>query len=291
MPIEVAPLDAALGARITGIDLSRPLSDTEFASVHAAWLDHQVLIFPDQNMDDEDQVRFSQLFGDLPDKAVHSKGTKSGQQRHKSVMLVTNIREDGEVIGSLPDGEMHFHTDGAYERDPYRYTMLYAIEVPREGGDTMFANMYRAYETLPEELKERLDGVEAEQGFYTGVDVSDEMKQALRIDGYDGKAVHPVFIRHEETGRTAIYVNRLLTRRIIGCSDDESRELLSRLFDHSEQSDMVYQHKWRPGDFVAWDNRCTNHARTDFSGGQRRLLRRTTVQGVKPEPALSVVGA
>ena len=183
MPIELAPLEAALGVRVFGIDLSRPLSDSDFETVHAAWLDHQVLIFPDQKMDDEDQVRFSQMFGDLPDRAVHSQGTKSGQQLHKSVMLVTNIREDGKVIGSLLDGEMHFHTDGAYERDPYRYTMLYAMEVPREGGDTLFANMYRAYETLPEDLKERLAGAQAEQGFYTGVEVSDEMKQALRIDG------------------------------------------------------------------------------------------------------------
>lgn len=285
MPIEIAPLDAALGARIYGVDLSQPLTDDAFETIHAAWLKHQVLVFPGQQISDDDQVRFSKLFGDLPDKAVHSQGTKSGQQLHKSVMLVTNIREDGKVIGSLPDGEMHFHTDGAYERDPYRYTMLYAMEVPRVGGDTMFANMYRAFETLPEELKNRLDGVHAEHGFYTGVDVSDEMKQALRIDGYNGKAVHPVFIRHEETGRTALYVNRLLTRRLVGFDEEKSREILSRLFDHSEQAEMVYQHKWTPGDFVAWDNRCTNHARTDFSAGERRLLRRTTVQGVKPSQA------
>lgn len=285
MPIEIAPLDAALGARIYGVDLSQPLTDDAFETIHAAWLKHQVLVFPGQQISDDDQVKFSKLFGDLPDKAVHSQGTKSGQQLHKSVMLVTNIREDGKVIGSLPDGEMHFHTDGAYERDPYRYTMLYAMEVPRVGGDTMFANMYRAFETLPEELKNRLDGVHAEHGFYTGVDVSDEMKQALRIDGYNGKAVHPVFIRHEETGRTALYVNRLLTRRLVGFDEKKSREILSRLFDHSEQAEMVYQHKWTPGDFVAWDNRCTNHARTDFSAGERRLLRRTTVQGVKPSQA------
>lgn len=285
MPIEIAPLDAALGARIYGVDLSQPLTDDAFETIHAAWLKHQVLVFPGQQISDDDQVKFSKLFGDLPDKAVHSQGTKSGQQLHKSVMLVTNVREDGKVIGSLPDGEMHFHTDGAYERDPYRYTMLYAMEVPRVGGDTMFANMYRAFETLPEELKNRLDGVHAEHGFYTGVDVSDEMKQALRIDGYNGKAVHPVFIRHEETGRTALYVNRLLTRRLVGFDEEKSREILSRLFDHSEQAEMVYQHKWTPGDFVAWDNRCTNHARTDFSAGERRLLRRTTVQGVKPSQA------
>ena len=287
MRIEVKPLKAPLGAQVIGINLSSSLTQDEFNVIHDAWLKYQVLIFPNQKIIDEDQVRFSRMFGTLPEKAVHSQGTKSGQQLHKSVMLVTNIREDGKVIGSLPDGEMHFHTDGAYERNPYRYTMLYAIEVPRAGGDTLFANMYRAYETLPEKLKQKLDGVEAEHGFYTGVDVSEKMKQALRIDGYDGNAIHPVFIRHEETGRTALYVSRLQTRRLIGFEETESREILAHLFEHSEQTEMIYQHKWTPGDLVAWDNRCTNHARTDFGPDERRLLLRTTVQGVKPCAAVS----
>lgn len=285
MSIEIAPLDAALGARVLGIDLSKGINGDDFRTIHAAWLKYHVLIFPSQNLQDNDQVRFSRMFGDLPAKSPHSRGSKSGNQLHQSVMLVSNIREDGRVIGSLPDGEMHFHTDGAYERDPYRYTMLYALEVPKEGGDTLFANMCLAFDTLPEDLKLRLSKAEAEQGFYTGVDVSAEMKRSLRVDGYRGSAVHPIFIRHEETERISVYVNRLLTRRIIGFDNEESQNLLSRLFEHSEQSEIIYQHKWTPGDLVAWDNRCTNHARTDFSSGERRLLRRTTVQGLKPEAA------
>ena len=95
-----------------------------------------------------------------------------------------------------------------------------------------------------------------------------------------------VFIRYEETGLTALYINRLLTRRVVDCRDDDSRELLLRLFDPSERPEIFYQYSWTPGEFVAWDNRCTNHARPDFGGGERRLLRRTTVQGIKPEPAI-----
>jgi taurine dioxygenase len=285
MSIEIAPLDAALGARVLGVNLSKEINGDDFSVIHEAWLKYHVLIFPDQILQDKDQVRFSRMFGVLPEKSPHSKGSESGNQLHQSVMLVSNIREDGKVIGSLPDGEMHFHTDGAYERDPYRYTMLYALEVPKEGGDTLFANMCLAFDTLPEDLKIRLSKAEAEQGFYTGTDVSAEMKRSLRVDGYKGSAVHPIFIRHEETERISVYVNRLLTRRIIGFDDEESQNLLSRLFEHSEQSEMIYQHKWTPGDLVAWDNRCTNHARTDFSPGERRLLRRTTVQGLKPRAA------
>ena len=222
MPIEVAPLDAALGARITGIDLSRPLSDIEFASVHAAWLDHQVLIFPDQNMDDEDQVRFSQLFGDLPDKAVHSKGTKSGQQLHKSVMLVTNIREDGEVIGSLPDGEMHFHSDGMHRDRPYRATSLYAIKVPAEGGDTMFSSQAAAYDDLSTEMQEKLDGLQGRHVFNYNKTTREEMRTDLDDSAF---AVHSLVKTNPDSGRKSLYLSRLMTRDIIGLEKNESNFL------------------------------------------------------------------
>ena len=161
--------------------------------------------------------------------------------------------------------------------------------MPESGGNTLFANMYKAYDTLDDDLKRRLAGVDAEHGFYTGVDVSDDMKSALGISDYQSTARHPVFSAHEETGRTALYVSRLLTQRIAEAGDEESREILSRLFVHSERSEFVYEHIWAPGDFVMWDNRCTNHARTDFSAGERRLLRRTTVQGVAPAGAAAEI--
>ncbi|MEC7491160.1 MAG: TauD/TfdA family dioxygenase [Pseudomonadota bacterium] len=285
MPIEISPLTAPLGATVTGVDLSESLNDEDFRKIHRAWLEHIVLVFPEQNLSDENQVTFTRHFGEMPDRPVHSKGIKSDHQIHKSVMLVSNVRENGKIIGSLPDGEMHFHTDGAYEINPYRYTMLYALEVPRQGGNTLFANMYRAYDTLPEDLKTRLCEAEAEHGFYTGSDVSDGMKQRLRISDYQNSARHPVFIRHEETGRTSLYVSRLLTESLTGFPEGESQNLLSQLFDHSERPEFVYEHIWNPGDFVVWDNRCANHARTDFGDSERRMLRRTTIQGIGPERA------
>ena len=285
MTIAVTPISNALGASITGIDLSKPLGDDAFGIVHSAMLEHLVLVFPDQELTDEEQVEFTLRFGDLPDRGVHSRGTKADDQLHKSVMLVSNIRENGEVIGSIPDGEMFFHTDGSYEEAPYRYTLLYAIEVPKNGGDTLFANMYAAYETLPDDLKELLADIDAEHGFYAGPDVTEEMRIALRVTGHSGSARHPALIRHEESSRTVLYVSRMLTRRLIGLGEDRGRDLLFRLFDHSERAENVYRHVWTPGDLVMWDNRCTNHARTDFSAGERRLLRRTTCQGTRPERA------
>lgn len=285
MTIEVAPLDAPLGARITGVDIGRPLDGDTYAAIHRAWLDHQVLVFPGQTMTEEDQIRFTRHWGEMPVRSRYAGRREEGRRAHQSVMLVSNIREDGVPIGSLPDGEMMFHSDGSYDEHPYRYTMLYALEVPSSGGNTLFANLYKAYDTLPDGLRRRLATARAEHGYYAGRHVTEAIKATLAIGPSSDSWVHPVFTAHEETGRPVLYVSRLLTRSIVGLPEAESDALLDRLLDHAERRDLIYEHVWTPGDFVIWDNRCVNHARTDFSAGERRLLRRTTVQGVRPEPA------
>ena len=193
-------------------------------------------------------------------------------------MLVSNIRENGKLIGSLPDGEMHFHSDQCYLEKPANGTFLYAIEVPSEGGDTLFLNMYKAYETLPSELKARLDGRKALNAY-----LYDSTTRAANGSKVDFSA-HPHFVQpivrtHPDTKRKALYVNRLMTFTVDGMDDEEGGTLLSKLFDHIEQEQFIYAHRWRVGDLVLWDNRCTLHARTDFSDRERRLLRRYTVLG------------
>jgi len=284
MALTVTPLDAPLGARIAGIDLSKDLSSEAFETIHRAWLDHLVLIFPDQEMTEQDQLRFPLLWGEMPQRSRYSGRREENRRAHQSVMLVSNIREDGEPIGSLPDGDMMFHSDGSYDEHPYRYTMLHAIEVPRAGGDTLFANMYAAYDALDDSLKSRLSTLRARHGYYAGRHVTAEIKQQLGIsDDVPDSCTHPLVTAHEETGRPVLFVSRLLTQSIDGAEDS----LLDDLLDHAERPEFVYQHRWAPGDFVIWDNRCVNHARTDFSAGERRLLRRTTVQGVRPDAAFS----
>ena len=291
MTLTVTPIEAPTGAQITGVDLGTELDDTAYGAIHKAWLDHQVLVFPGQTMTEEDQIRFATHWGEMPLRSRYAGRREEGRRAHESIMLISNIREDGEPIGSLPDGDMMYHSDGQYDEHPYRYTMLYALNVPSSGGNTLFANLYKAYDALPAELKNLLAHVEAQHGYYAGRHVTPEILKTLAITRVDDAFAHPVFTAHEETGRTVLYVSRLLTTGLKGLPEVEGNEILDQLLDHVEKPEFVYEHVWAPGDFVIWDNRCLNHARTDFSAGERRLLRRTTVQGVRPEPAQAVRAA
>src|SRR3954463_4851757 len=205
--IRVRPLSPALGAEIIGVDLREPLDDATFEQILAAWHQHLVILLRDQKLTEEDQVRFAERFG--PPAKIH---TKQFMQKHPAGMLISNIREDGKPIGALPDGEMHFHTDQCHQERPAMASMLYAIEIPSKGGNTLFANAYTAYETLPFDLKRRIQGRKAVNAYdydsatIRGGDVSPDAPSYA----------HPVVRTHPATGRKALYVNRLMTRRIEG---------------------------------------------------------------------------
>jgi alpha-ketoglutarate-dependent taurine dioxygenase len=270
----VRPLSPALGAEIVGVDLAQEIDDRTFAQIRDAWHEHLVILLRDQELSEDDQVRFAEKFG--PPAVIH---TKQFVRNHPAVMLISNIREDGKPIGALPDGEMHFHTDQCHQERPAMASMLYAIEVPRAGGNTLFANGYKAYETLPDALKLRIAGRKALNAY--DYDTA-AMKRGTDLADGVPSCVHPVVRTHPATGRKALYVNRLMTVRIEGLPADESDALLDTLFAHQERRDFVYEHVWRPGDLLMWDNRCTLHARTDFSPDERRLMRRVTILGEKP---------
>jgi alpha-ketoglutarate-dependent taurine dioxygenase len=268
------PLSAALGAEIVGIDLRQQMDDRTFAQVLHTWHQNLVLLLRDQELSEQDEVRFAERFG--PPAVIH---TRQFVRNHPAVMLISNIREDGKSIGALPDGEMHFHTDQCHQERPAMASMLYAIEVPSVGGNTLFANCYMAYETLPAEIKRRIDDRKALNAYdYDSAATKRGTRLAPGVPSY----VHPVVRTHPATGRKALYVNRLMTVRIEGIPANESEELLQFLFDHQERPEFIYEHVWRVGDLVMWDNRCTLHARTDFSADERRLLRRVTILGEKP---------
>jgi taurine dioxygenase len=250
--LAIRPLSPALGAEIIGVDLSRDIADDTFAQIQDAWHQNLVILLRGQRLSEEDQVRFAEKFG--PPAVIH---TKQFVRNHPAVMLISNIREDGKPIGALPDGEMHFHTDQCHQERPAMASMLYALEVPSTGGNTLFANGYEAYDTAATKRGTRL---------------------AQDVPSY----VHPVVRTHPVTGRKVLYVNRLMTVRIEGLPAQESDELLDLLFDHQERSEFIYEHVWRAGDLLMWDNRCTLHARTDFSPNERRLMRRVTILGEKP---------
>jgi taurine dioxygenase len=280
LDVKVTPLSPALGAEISGVDLKQPLSAGEVAAIKDAWNEHLVLVFRDQDLSQDDQLRFASYFGDLGSRrkapAKLASRAEGILQDHEKILLVTNIKVEGEAIGAFGDGEFWFHIDSGYTTRPYKYTFLFALELPSEGGHTLFSNMYKAYDAVPPELKRKLEG-----------------KRALHIHEYNRNrqashagdissvphCYHPVFIRHPDTGRKSLFVDRLMTTSIEGLGEEESAAILSELYDIGERREFIYEHVWRLGDFLMWDNRCTIHARTDFPKEERRLLRRCAVEG------------
>jgi taurine dioxygenase len=273
-PITTRPLSAALGLEVLDVDLREPLTPAQVTQLREAWHAGLILLLRDQTLTEEDQVRFAECFGTLA-KTINVHNTGS----HPAVMLISNIRKDGKPIGALPDGEMHFHTDQCYVEKPAAASMLYAIEVPSVGGNTLFANAYLAYETLPTGIKRRIEGRKAINAY--DYDNASTIRGTRLHEGVPQYS-HPVVRTHPATGRKALYVNRLMTLAIEGLSEAESDELLDLLFDHQEQQQFIYEHVWRVGDILMWDNRCTLHARTDFSSAERRLMRRIAILGEKP---------
>jgi alpha-ketoglutarate-dependent taurine dioxygenase len=274
-PLMIRPLSAALGLEILDVDLRNPLPPPVIARLREAWYEGLILLLRDQALSEEDQVRFAECFGP-PARTINVNNTG----KHPAVMLVSNIRKDGKPIGALPDGEMHFHTDQCYIEKPAAASMLYAIEVPRVGGNTLFANAYLAYETLPAEIKHRIDGRKAVNAYdYENASTIRGTRLREGVPQY----THPVVRTHPATGRKGLYVNRLMTIAIEGLPQAESDAVLNVLFDHQEQRRFIYEHVWRVGDILMWDNRCTLHARTDFSSAERRLMRRITILGEKPQ--------
>jgi taurine dioxygenase len=278
--IVVTPLSSACGAEISGVDLTRPLSQEAVRAIKDAWAKHLVLVFRGQNISQEHQLRFASYFGDLGSRRKAPEALRSRaegiHQDHEKVLLVSNIKVDGQAIGAFGEGEFWFHIDSGYTARPYKYTFLHALELPSTGGNTLFSNMYNAYAAVPPELKERLKGKKALHVHeYKRAEKADLSQDISNIP----HAYHPVFIIHPETGRKTLFVDRLMTSRIEGLSAEESDAILDQLYAIGERREFIYEHVWKLSDFLMWDNRCTIHARTDFPKHERRLLRRCTVEG------------
>ncbi|MSQ73245.1 MAG: TauD/TfdA family dioxygenase [Betaproteobacteria bacterium] len=276
--MQIRPLAPQIGAEIIGVDLSEPLPPEQFAKIRDAWFAHCIVLLRGQKLGEEDQVRFAAGFGELGRVNKHPGVEAWASKHHHSVMFISNIKENGELIGALPDGEMMFHTDQCYTERPSAAAMLYAMEIPSKGGNTLYANMYRAYETLPEDLKQQISGLQA-------VNVYDYANAATHRGAASKEApryAHPIVRTHPATGKKSLYVSRLMSESIVGMAQEEAERLLARLFDHQENPAWAYEHVWKVGDLLIWDNRCTLHARTDFDASERRLLRRCVVLGEKP---------
>jgi taurine dioxygenase len=277
--IDIRPLSPALGAEILGVDLAKGVDAETAREIVAAWHRYQLILLRNQDMNEDRQVAFGGCFGTVGAWSRFA-GKQNGQ--HPNIMLVTNLKKDGQFVGSLPEGEIEFHSDGIYVETPLKATMLYALAIPSSGGQTAFSNMYKVYETLPDALKTKLESKTARHAFtYNSqkADENDKKKAAEQSANY----AHPVVRTHPDTGRKALYVNRLMTEEIVGLPAEESRDILSFLYGHIERPEFVYEHEWQVGDVLLWDNRCLTHARRDFPAQELRLMRRLTIEGERPQ--------
>ena len=277
-PIAGAPL----GADVVGLDLARPLGVEDFQRLHRAHLDHHVLVFRDQHITPAQQVEFSRRFGALQIHVLRNFQLTG----HPEVLIVSNIRENGQPIG-LGDAGHFWHSDLSYKETPSLGSMLHAQELPAEGGDTLFANQHTAWEALPDDLKREVEGLQAEHWYlakYEELRQKNPFRPKLTQAQIDEvKPVnHPVVRTHPETGRKALFVSEHFTTRILGVSEERSRELLDALFDHSTRAEHVYRHQWRPHDMVFWDNRSLMHLAAGCPDHLRRKLYRTTIEGDVP---------
>ena len=280
--IEVVPTGGALGAEIRGVDLTS-LDDRRFAALKRAWHQHQVILIRGQSLRDQDLIAFSRRFGDLDWAPVQETGRRFVEGLPE-IYIVSNVKVNGEPIGSLGAGEAVWHTDMSYLDVPPMASMLYALEVPPTGGNTSFCSMYAIYDALPAETKRRIanlkikhDGTYNSGGYLRqGVTATDDPRTSPG-------AVHPLVCTHPDTGRKMLYLGRRRNAYLVGLDLAESEALLDELWQFVERpefrSKFFWEHVWRVGDLVMWDNRCTMHRRDPFDDASRRIMHRTQIKG------------
>ena len=281
---EIRELPEILGAEILGLDLSQPPSDEDFARIRHALAHRQVVIFRDQeSLTPEQQIAFSRRFGPLEIHVQHHFHLTG----HPEILIVSNVVENGKPIG-LVDAGKYWHSDLSYLALPSLGSLLHSKEWPAQGGDTLFVNMVAAYEALPDDVKAKVDGLQAEHSYLARNRKQQQVTGTYRPgltaeqEARVPPVVHPVVRVHPESGKRALFVSEGFTTRIIGLPEDESDALLAFLFAHSTAERFQYRHRWRPHDMLFWDNRQTLHLATGCPPELRRTLYRTTVQGDAP---------
>jgi taurine dioxygenase len=272
--IEVRRLGQQIGAEITGVDV-KTLDDTSFAAIYRAWLGHNVVVVPGQELEIEDFLRYSRRFGLVTPHP--SKMTRHPDYPDITLLGVNKFGPDGALnMAIYRRGAEGWHTDGAYDEEPFKATQLYALAVPSTGGDTQFCSMYTAYEALPERLKRRLEG---RMGAFT----YGGRRQATALLNEEDRAwtpvLHPIIRIHPETGRKALYFDPGKILRIEGLDATESDAVIDELTDRMIQPEGEYRHRWRKGDIVIWDNRCSYHkAAGDYPPEEDRIHWRVSIK-------------
>lgn len=283
--MQIIPSGKGIGAEVRGVDLAGPLTPAAFMKIHAAWLEHQVLLFRDQRLSDEALVAFTRRFGE-PELSPRSEVSDQFGRYAPSmpeVTIISNILVDGRPIGSLGAGEADWHADMTFTERPPSACILYALELPPAGGNTMFCSMTEAWQRLPAELARAIKGRRAihDYSLTSAGELRKGFEPVTDVRETPG-ARHPLVVTHPETGMKALLLGRRRNSYILGLEVEESERLLDALWAHACGKERAWEHVWRLGDLVLWDNRCVMHRRDPFDPDARRLLHRTQVLGTVP---------
>ncbi len=279
--ISIKNLDGALGAEVAGVDVSKPLPQSDIDAIEATWRERLVVVFHDQALSDPQLITFSKNFGELDPPGPNPFG-QPFLKEHPELNVISNVVEDGKPIGNLGDGEAVWHADMTYVDVPPKAAMLHALEVPppEAGGNTYFANMFAAYEALPADLKQAVDGKIAIH------DASRNSAGMLR-KGYKEVtdvretvgARHPLVRTDAKTGRKALFLGRRPNAYVLGLSVADSDALLDALWAHATQPRFAMCHEWKVGDLLMWNNLSVLHRRDPFDPKTRRVMHRSQIKG------------
>ncbi len=283
MAVSIRKLHPLIGAEVTGVDLRRP-GEGDLRAIEAAWREHAVLVFPGQPISDEQQVAFSRHFGELeifPQSANRS-------NTRPEIFRVTNVGDDDRIRPVESEGGRYstliwvWHVDSSYRQVPAKGAVLHAVEIVKSGGDTLFANMFAAYEQMSPELKARIRGLKARHSFL----YSRQQRQLPSMKPEEAALVPPVehpLVRRHPDGRHSLFVSATYMEQVVGLREEESRQLLGELMDWAIQERFHYRHRWRVDDVLMWDNRGAIHVVEPFDhAAERRVMHRTTIAGSEP---------
>ena len=276
--LDFVPLSSAIGVEVRSIDLRNELDANTRTILRTAWTENCIMLVRGQDLSEEEQFVYARVFGEVADRVAPpvEKRPYRADPTNRMQLVTNRIDGHGRPLGSLGDGEMWFHTDKFYIEKPHRASLLYALEIPSVGGHTKFANLYAAYDRLPNALRNKLEGRKVLQLYdydkNSHANLDQNLEELLHY-------WHPIFVTNPDTGRKAAYVSRLMSVRIEGFDDDEGRAVIDEIADIIEAPDNIYDHTWLPGDIMIWDNLSSLHARTDWPREELRSLRRVTING------------
>jgi len=283
--MKIIPTGGPLGAEVTGIDLSKAVSNADRDAIFNAYIEHLVLLFRGQSLGFDDLLRLRELFGPPGQTANQLLGL--GRKKYypdevpTEITIISNIIEpDGRPRGSLGDGEAFWHTDSSFTEVPISASLLHAIEVSEVGGETAFLDMYQAYDDMPPELAARIEG---KYSNHSKVHSSNGEKRPEFADVTDPSMApgvkHPMVRTHPVSRRKCLFLGRRLNSYVVGLPLEESEKLLDEVWAHTCQDKYIWEHKWKVGDLLVWDNRCTMHHRNAFPPNSRRLMHKSITAG------------